>query len=309
MKVCDMHCDTLCAIRDKGEGLKTNSFMISLDKCAKSNYFLQDFACFVIYPKEPYETCKGLVKIYHEELKKNPEIIPVLTKEDLDKEGFHSMLSIEEGGALNGDMNKFYEFFNDGVRLITLTWNFKNEIASPNDVRNQIPNETEGLTEFGIELVKKMEEVGCAIDVSHLGDKGFYDVIKYTKGPIIASHSNSRSVCNHVRNLKDDMIKLIAERKGLIGINFCHDFITESKEDATVDDIIKHIDYIKNLVGVDVIGLGTDFDGISNKDIEVKDASMMNLLYDGLLKHGYSEEECDKIFYKNAIRVLKSILK
>ena len=201
--------------------------------------------------------------------------------------------------------------------MITLTWNFKNEIASPNIdyfsiTKEQIkkeglkPNLTDGLTDFGIEVVKEMNRLGIVIDCSHLGDKGFYDVIKYSTKPIVCSHSCSRSVCNHVRNMTDDMLFKLKENGGVVGINYCHDFIKEDKSIATVKDVVKHIVYIKDLIGIDYIGLGSDFDGIGNSDIELKDATTMNLLIDELRIQGFSEEDIDKICYLNVLRVFKN---
>ena len=192
-----------------------------------------------------------------------------------------------------------------------------NDIITPNIdylsiTREQIknegvkPNTTDGLTEFGIEVVKEMNRLGMVIDCSHLGDKGFYDVINYSTKPIVCSHSCARSVCNHVRNMTDDMLLKLKANGGVVGINYCNSFIKEDKTLATVGDVVKHINYIKDLIGIDYIGLGSDFDGIGNSDIELKDASMMNLLINELEKEGYSKEDIDKICYKNVLRVFKA---
>ena len=144
-----------------------------------------------------------------------------------------------------------------------------------------IVNSENGLTKFGIELVKSMEDMGIIVDVSHLSDGGFYDVLKYTKKPFVASHSNARSISNVARNLSDEMIKKLAERGGLAGINFCSNFIqpTPYKEPTFtyIDDIVKHIKHIKNVGGINSIALGSDFDGISST-LELVDGSYMQLL-------------------------------
>ena len=203
--------------------------------------------------------------------------------------------------------------------MMTLTWNFKNEIGHPNidyfsitkdEIRKNGPtiNTKDGLTPFGIEVVHEMNRLGMIIDCSHLSDKGFYDVIEHSTKPIVCSHSNARTVCNHPRNMTDDMLFKLKDNGGVLGMNYCHAFVRETEGLATVKDIVKHINYIRDLIGIDYIGLGSDFDGIGNKDIELKDASMMSLLLDELKNQGYTEEEIDKICYKNVLRVFKANL-
>ena len=153
-----------------------------------------------------------------------------------------------------------------------------------------------------------MNELGMVIDCSHAGDKTFYDVIELSKKPIVCSHSCSRSICNHVRNMTDDMLLKLKENGGVVGINYCHDFIKDSDECASIKDIVKHIVYIKNLIGIDYIGLGSDFDGIENDNIELKDASLMPLLIEELQRQNFTNEEIEKITYKNVLRVFKDNL-
>lgn len=201
--------------------------------------------------------------------------------------------------------------------MITLTWNYPNGIGFPNMTsgegfaRLKSINDQDGLTEFGIAYVQEMERLGMIIDVSHLGDAGFYDVLKYTTKPFVASHSNARTICNVARNLTDDMIKALAKRGGVMGINFCGDFLKPSTTGhvrSCVEDMVKHILYIKDLVGIDYVGLGTDFDGI-DQNLEIQDASMMNLLAEALQKAGLSKAEIEKVFYGNVLRVYRQILK
>lgn len=306
MKIADLHCDTLCTLTDNMLEIDNKVSMVNLDNL--NNMCLETFACFASYPDNPYQRVNNLLKTYHKMLETNPTFVPVLNKADLAKPGLKTLLSVEEGGALMGDFTVLDEFYQQGVRLITLTWNYKNEIASPNNVKENIPNLQDGLTPFGVNLIKKMNELGIVIDISHLGDKGALEVLNLSQKPVIASHSNARSVCNHVRNLTDEMIKLIIQKKGFIGINFCKDFLTD-KDEALVSDIIKHIDYIKSLGGIDVVGFGSDFDGISNDNIEMKDPSFFKAILAALYEHGYTEEETLKIAYKNAFDVLERILK
>ena len=147
------------------------------------------------------------------------------------------------------------------------------------------------------------------IDVSHLSDRGFWDVINTSTKPIVASHSNCRSICKHVRNLTDEMIIALNKNGGIMGMNYCNEFLDNDPQIGrrTIECLIKHIKYIKKLVGVDVIALGSDFDGINN-NIELKDASLLTKLVDALYANGFTKEEIDKITYKNALRVFQEVL-
>lgn len=331
MKIIDMHCDTIMALMDTDNNLYQSDNMIDLVKLQKGDYLLQCFAMFVPYLSKdnpdysPFEYCNKMIDRYYNEIEKYSDIIrPVFNYKDIENNiknnKISSLLTIEEGGVCLGNIEFLRNFYRLGVRMITLTWNYKNEIASPNIDYTSLdrsknekpkfePNLVDGLTDFGKEVVKEMNRLGIVIDCSHLGDKGFYDVISLSTKPIVCSHSCSRSVCNHVRNMTDDMLFKLKENNGVVGINYCHAFIKEDDTLATVQDIVKHINYIKDLIGIDYIGLGSDFDGISNKNIELKDASMMNLLIDELKNQGYSNEDIDKICYKNVLRVFKENFK
>lgn len=326
MNIIDMHCDTISTLMDSDENLLDCNRMINLNKLKEADYLLQFFAMF-IYLKDPkreesaYDYCNKMIDRYESELKRNTNSIkPVYTYEDIENNikdnVLSSLLTIEEGGVLEGKMENLQHFFDRGVRLITLTWNFKNEIATPNndftdgEVNNTEPNTTDGLTAFGIQVVRKMNELGMVIDCSHASDKTFFDVIRYSSKPIVCSHSCARGKCSHLRNMTDEMLYKLRDNGGVVGINFCHDFITDDKDKyATIDDVVNHIVYIKELIGVDYVALGSDFDGIENDDIQMKDATYMPMLLSRLKIRGFSSEEIDKISHLNVLRVLQANLK
>lgn len=329
MKIVDMHSDTVMCLMDKKQTILDSNTMINLQKLKQGDYLLQCFATFVKYINNkqkdysPYDYCNQMMDIYFENINKYSDLIrPVYTYEDIENNiknnVISSMLTIEEGGVCLGKMENLIHFYNRGARMMCLTWNFKNEIASPNmDFTNKdsdyipnqkIPNIEDGLTEFGIKVVKKMNELGMVIDLSHSSDKTFYDVIKYSTKPIVCSHSCARSVCNHVRNLTDDMLHKLKENGGVIGINYCHDFVIDEDRFCTVKDVVKHINHIRNLIGIDYISLGSDFDGIHNDNIELADASMMPYLIKELKNQNYSDEDIDKITHLNVLRVFKENL-
>lgn len=327
MKVADMHCDTILHM-EQGGGIELakNNLHIDVDKLKKGDYLVQNFAMFVDLKKyeNPLERCMDMIDTFYLELKKNEKDIALaLNYEDImrnQKENkISALLTIEEGAATKGKLSYLRDFYRLGVRMITLTWNYENGIGFPNvkyitdgvqDFKS--PNEKDGLTKTGIALVEEMERLGIIIDVSHLSDAGFLDVLKYTKKPFVASHSNARSVCNCVRNLPDSYIKRLSERGGVMGINYCADFLTEAKVGekniSTVDAMVKHIKHIVSVGGIECVGLGSDFDGISC-ELELSDASKMSILADRLEKEGFSEAEVEKIFYKNVMRLYKDVLK
>lgn len=330
MKIVDMHSDTVMCLMDKKQTILDSNTMINLQKLKQGDYLLQCFATFVKYINKnqkdysPYDYCNQMMDIYYENINKYPSLIkPVYTYEDIENNIknniISSMLTIEEGGVCLGKMENLIHFYNRGARMMTLTWNYKNEIASPNiDYTNKsrdevidhkTPNTKDGLTDFGIEVVKKMNELGMVIDCSHASDKTFYDVIKYSTKPIVCSHSCARGLCNHVRNLTDDMLYKLKENGGVTGINFNHDFVIEEDRFCTIKDIVEHINYIRDLIGIDYVGLGSDFDGIDNEDIELLDASLMPILIDELRNQNYSEQDIDKITHLNVLRVFKENLK
>jgi|SRR6056297_119403 len=189
-----------------------------------------------------------------------------------------------------------------GVNLITLTWNHRNHIGD-----GVGENSSCGLTDFGKEFVQEMKKLNIIVDISHLNERGFWDVIEIIDKPIIASHSNAKKLCDHPRNLNDKQIKAIAKSDGIIGINFCPSFINK-KGQAELKDVFQHIDYIKNLVGVDYVSLGTDFDGIRETPDGLEDVTKLDKLKDMMLENGYSDQEINKICYKNVYRVFNCIL-
>jgi membrane dipeptidase len=234
-----------------------------------------------------------------------------------------AILTLEEGGIIEGSLEKLEEVYSWGVRMMTLTWNYENEIGYPNinygdglekvDRKNKnewlkphlVNTEEKGLKPFGIQVVKKMNELGMIIDVSHGSDALFYDVIKYSSKPIVASHSNSRSVYNHKRNLTDDMIRALAKNGGVIGINYCPEFVSKKRKTSQIPDLVKHINHIREVGGIDVIALGSDFDGIDTP-VGMSDCTKTLELKEALIEAGYSPKDIKKIFHDNFLRVFKA---
>ncbi len=334
MKVVDMHCDTILGLLNNEEhyrdaSLLSNEFSVDLEKMRKGDYLLQNFALFTHLKKRdiPEAQAMRLYDMYCRQMEAYSDIIaPVYSYADIEanqKAGkLSSLLTLEEGGVVFDDLAMLRNWYRMGVRMITLTWNFENGIGFPNLSLGTFPDyhmaalgqrvdALNGLTDFGLDYIQEMERLGIIIDVSHLNDAGFWDVIDYTSAPFVASHSNARAVCPVARNMSDEMILALADRGGVMGINFCGDFLElhdKPNGPSRISAMVEQIKYIRDLAGIDVIGLGTDFDGI-DCELEIKDASQMQKLADALRAEGFTEEEIEKIFYKNVLRVYKAVLK
>lgn len=324
MLIADMHCDTISRIlysqkNGLSASLRQNNFHLDLLKMKKGSYLLQHFALFLdkASSEAPVSDGLALLSCYRQQLAENDDLIrPATNLEEIlqnQKNGFLSaILTLEEGDITGGSPDALPRYAAEGVKMIALTWNHKNSLGAPNLTRDTQGNlqisgrNTEGLTENGIDFIQEMERLNMIIDVSHLSDGGFWDVVHHTKKPFVASHSNAAALCPFSRNLSDDMIRAVGERGGVIGLNFCGDFLTFPKngqpETGRIEAMISHIRHIVNVGGIDVMGLGTDFDGI-DCDLEIPDASHMQLLAEAILKAGFSMTEAEKILFKNVLRL------
>mgnify|MGYP002989490088 FL=1 len=204
-----------------------------------------------------------------------------------------------------------------GARMMTLTWNYPNQLGYPakatgGEFAGKAFSEAGyGLTARGIEFLEEMENLGMIIDVAHLNDAGIRDVLKFTKKPFVASHSNARHLCSHPRNLNDELLKAIGERGGVIGLNYYAYFLRDWKDGETVvsraEDIVAHAKYICDMAGIEALGLGSDFDGM-NGELEIASPADMEKLEDVFKKNGFTESEIEKIFCKNVMRIYRELL-
>lgn len=306
----DLHCDTIMQLLDHPDSgdLYRNTWKIDIEKLQKAHSKVQDFALFINLGEtnDPYgryeemrNLCTSQIYLYGEHIQ---HVLSYQDVESVYKSGkIGALMSIEEGGVLGGDLDKLKQAYQDGVRLITLTWNYPNGLGEPH-----CGEQHKKLTPKGIEFVEAMQDLGIIVDCSHLNDAGTEQLGDILDVPFVASHSNAREVTAHTRNLPDNLIKLIANKGGVIGLNFAQAFLGISPM-SRIEDIVKHGLYLINKGGEDVIALGTDFDGIK-PNTEIKDASEMYRLYDAFKEAGLSVEQCEKLFWKNADRLLKEIL-
>lgn len=314
MKYIDMHCDTIVECFLKNEQLRKNTMHIDAERL-KNNMEAQFFAVFI--PSEEteekgideYAFFKDVYRFYQEQMMLNSDYIkPVLSYDDLEKNMADnitsSILTIEDGHLLKNRLSRVKEVYDMGVRLITLTWDHENCIGYPNSSDSE--RHMKGLKEFGIQVVEEMSRLGMIIDVSHLSEGGFYDVIRHSCKPIVASHSCARALCNHSRNLTDDQLRAIAECGGTVGVNFYSKLLREQSDESTLNNIVRHIKHMVSVMGVESVSLGADFDGFECK-LEIGDYSKFDLLLRELQKN-FTEDQIEKICRKNVMRVMKECL-
>ncbi len=306
MKYIDLHCDTMTelALRPERGTLASNNCEIDISKLKKGECFIQDFAIWYDQGsgEDPWGYYQKILVTYKKEIAANDCMMPILSASDIDaceKAGkIGSLLSIEGGDVIEGSLEKLQAVYADGVRLITLTWNYANELAYPNGTEGP----DKGITPVGWDIVDAMNDMGVIVDTSHLNDVGTYELLERAKKPPLASHSCARALKEHKRNLTDDLIRLFGEKGGLIGLNFSNHFLGDT-EISMVKDMVRHAKHIRDIGGEDVLALGSDFDGIQ-PTLEIEDASEMGKLADALLAGGFTEAQVEKMFYRNATRYL-----
>lgn len=349
MKIIDMHCDTISRIyqertQQKDVNLRTNSFQVDLTKMVSTNYLVQNFALFIDLgeSKDPYQTFREQFAVFREEMKQHSDLIsPVTSYSEIlsnkKQQKMSALLTLEEGEVCGGSPDRLKEIFDMGVRMMTFTWNYPNSLGYPAEpapftnisgptvsgkdilhLSSTIICETsysraeKGLTSLGIEFLAEMERLGIIADISHLSDEGIRDVCRFATKPFCASHSNARSLCSRGRNLPDDLIRAIADKGGVIGINYYGPFLSGTPDDqniffSRIKDIVRHICHISDIGGINCIGLGSDFDGIDD-NLELKNCSQMGLLAQELKKCGFHTSEIEQIFYKNVLDFYEELL-
>lgn len=314
----DMHCDTLMKLwmdRERTWDLRHSDCDVDLEKLSASGYRAQFFAAFIykeLYPEETwvndgFAQAKQMIRILEEEAKKHADLLcKVCSYEELvqaNEQGkIGAVQTIEESGIIGDDLGRIRELYDLGVRVMTLLWNYENSLGFPNSDDPAVMGR--GLKPLGIEAVEYMNDLGILIDVSHMSDGGFYDVARHSRKPFVASHSNARALCPHRRNLTDDMLRVLAKHGGVAGINFYPAFLGDG---GSAESMVRHIRHMEQVAGIDVIAIGTDFDGFDGH-AQIADASQMGMLCEALEKAGYKESQLEKILYQNAERVIRDVL-
>lgn len=316
MKLIDMHCDTIWKLMDldKRGDFMENECSISIPGMKKAGTMAQLFACFTYVEDmagsydEGYRHVHEMIDYMEQQTALFPEdIAQAYSYDDIKKNDaqgkISAILTVEEGGVLNGDMDRLEELYRRGIRLMTPLWNYENCIGHPNSPDASVMEK--GLKPFGIETVKRMGELGMIVDVSHASDGTFRDILQYAGSPVVASHSNCRALCDHPRNLTDDMIRRLAETGGAAGLNFYGVFLG-TKDASLIEEMTAHVLHMINCGGEDFPMIGTDFDGFDGiSKLEIPKVEYMERLWDALKKKGVSELQLDKLWSGNALRIFQ----
>jgi membrane dipeptidase len=359
--VIDGHNDILTAGVDSGYSFDSNlsgKAQSDLQRMKKAGIDMQVFSVWCDGDKKnAFSYANQQIDTLYAWVKRNPTKMElVFTPSNLERsvkqKELGAMIGIEGGHMIENDLNKLDSFYKRGVRYMTLTWNKTLPWASSakDETRSTVPNSKKGLNDLGKQIVKRMNELGMMIDISHLGEQSFWDVMGITTKPVIASHSCVYNLCPVYRNLKDEQIKAIAKNSGIIMINFYPGFLDSSwqrkaeefderhkrEEDSItklsdetamvhylyakypqqmreidrvpIKLVIDHIDYIVKLVGVDYVGLGSDFDGMDDISQGLDGNGVLDFpkITQALEERGYKKNDIEKILGRNFIRVFKS---
>ena len=307
LKIIDFHCDALLRLyQTQGEikfkdakELETNK-----ERLKKGKVKVQAFALFVfpeVKAEQKFQVALDQIHYFYTDvLGNNPEMKLIKEWSDIENlqdDEIGALLTLEGVDAIGNDLQKLSILYQLGVRSVGLTWNNANLAADGAQEKRGA-----GLTSFGEEIVVYNNEHKILTDVSHLSEKAFWDVINVAKYPI-ASHSNSKAIMDHVRNLSDEQAKAMFEKDAMVDMVYCPQFVKD-KENVTIADLIEHIEHFCSLGGEKNIGLGSDFDGITKKIMNLEDASMQQNLLNELLKQNYSEEIVKGFAYENFMRHL-----
>lgn len=311
MLIVDAHCDTITTIMKCGEGLRKNNCHIDISRLKNYDSYVQFFAAFISPEHAKMGALKRTLSIIdrlYQEIEDNKQDIMLCCNYNDMEDAFAgrkiaAVLTIEGGEALEGSLASLRMLYKMGMRGMTLTWNYRNQIAD--GVIDGISGG--GLTPFGREVIPEMNRLGMLVDVSHISEAGFWDVINLTAAPIIASHSNSKKLCSHPRNLTDEQLLALKKNGGVTGLNLYPLFLNDGGK-ASIKDALSHIEYIVALTGEDTLGLGSDFDGIESTPEGLEGVQCYSNLLNELLKLNYSEGLVKKIAGENFIRVIKSVL-
>ena len=305
----DLHCDTLTDCAHSGTGspdtLDDSGRVLSLSALPRDVHWAQFYAVFIpdelrgqaaidYFEKNRASFCRQMEKF-------RDRVVPCRNANDMEEAWAAgktaAFLTIENGSVLAGDLSRVHTLAEQGVRAITLTWNGENELGSGHATDH-------GLSEFGKAAVREMEKENILVDVSHLNDRGFAELLEIVTKPFAATHSNARAVCSHKRNLTDGQISEMVRRGCLIGLNYFVDFLRDGGAVKSLDDLYRHAMHFFELGGRKNLALGSDFDGAALPEC-LNTPAKAAAIYEYLLSRGVSQEDADGVMYKNAQAFLR----
>lgn len=309
--VFDFHCDTALALLgedlNQAGNLRSNTLHIDLERASKLGGYAQCFACFTTPLMEDWYHISPIVIFERElatiqrEIDKNQDLISIAystreVEQNQTKGKLSAILTLEGTAGFGHDPALLEDLYAIGFRVVSLGWNEKNALTGSHVTGG-------GLTDQGREFVKEAQRLGMLVDVSHISDEGFWDIMKITDAPIVATHSNSRAVCSNSRNLTDDMFRAICETGGVAGYNVCAEFTAEK---PTIDSICDHILHFLDLdTSGTHIALGGDLDGITSMPEGFKGVQSWPVLAKRLIERGLDEKSVRSIYWNNAIGVME----
>lgn len=323
MNYIDMHCDTLMKAWGKKwpDIYDRPEMMVDIKRLLQVGCKAQFFAIFLPSPKmkehmglaqmDDDNYINQLAAIFRTTLDQHGDIVAqagnlAQVRENANAGKLSAILTMEDGRSVDGKMEKLDHYYNMGVRVIGLTWNQENCFGAPNS--RDTATMAKGLTPFGKDSIVRMNELGMGVDVSHLSDGGFWDVANLTKKPFFATHSNCRSLNPHPRSMTDEMIRALADKGGVMGVNFCPAFLVQDIENnqATCDMLTAQLRHMIKVGGEDCAAIGTDFDGMGG-ELEIASADQMPKLFVALERAGFTPREIEKIAYANTERVMAEV--
>lgn len=309
--VIDAHCDALLKIWEQPDidfAKGDERLHVSFPELKRGNVQVQVFDIYVptaVPDGSKFDAAIEMTEIFHQKVA-GDKLKPIWTKADLQecvlKDQNGAILFVEGADPIGSSLPRLQTLYRLGVRGMGLTWNFRNTLADGCHEPN--PG---GLSLFGRQVVEEMNRLGMVIDVSHLAEPGFWDVMEFSSAPVIASHSNAKSLCGHLRNLNDEQIKALIKKESVMGLTFVTMFVTDEKRKVWIDDLLRHLDHVCSLGGVDSVAFGSDFDGISETFGDLTRTGDYPLLVEALLKH-YKEAEVKKFMHENWLRVFQNVL-
>ena len=304
----DTHCDTPMFFPQNVDfGSRDSKILVDLHKMTEGH---QDATIMVAYLPQPTDHPKEFADNIFDKIEdivaKHNQYIGIARTPDelwmnkhLGKKSI--MLGIENGHALDGKIDNLRHFAERGIVYMTLCHNGDNDICD--SARGEHTHD--GVSAFGREVISEMNRLGIMVDLSHAGEKSFYDALELSKTPIVCSHSSCRALCDHPRNLTDDQMRALAQKGGVMQVTLYHGFLVKDGE-ATLEDAMRHLEHAISVMGIDHVGLGTDFDGDGGIRGLASSAELLNYTRE-LLKKKYSEADIQKLWGGNFLRVMKEV--
>ncbi len=296
----DCHCDTVTHARERGQGLRRNSMQLDLERLARYSPATQVFAICAVDDPEPVKFADASIAFFLRQIEENSDMVKlclnfrdIITAESECR--IAALLSIE-GAEQIDDIDAAY---GRGVRIVHMTWNHDNALCGA------AMDGGTGLSEQGRRFVRRAQELGIMLDMSHISERGFWDTLDISTRPLIAGHSDARALCDVPRNLSDEQFTALVGQGGGAGINLCPDFLGLGRDIAAV---FAHIEHFMSLGGEKAVFLGCDLDGIDNTPDGISGVQDLDRIYETLLRHNYPEQLAQDVFRNNILRIMERAL-